>query len=159
MKHTWIAFLLLAIASTAVSQTVYTSMDKYKFSVLDSAYRGSVASGAAASAITYNSADFTTDNHRGIRLTINVIDTQKVKSVPPYVRFALQGKDYFGNYYTLVGFDTVKTEGILSFTLHPEATTAASLLQKDWIPKLWRLQSVVYDSGYINYSVSGELIR
>ena len=148
----FLAALLLICVPFTYGQFVMTNLDKGSVSLLDSAYRNATAT----------TADQSLPLHRGIRVSATVIDTQNAGYVHNLgLIVTIQGKDpATSTYFTLLQSDTLFVEGTTtSFIVHPDITAVTNLMAKDLVPRSWRVQATLTDSGYINYKIGGEEVR
>ncbi len=102
-----------------------------------------------------DSADFTNDNARGIKVVIDVTVDPALASVV----FTIEGKDpVSGKYYGLLTSAAIAAVGTTVLTVYPGLTAVANITATDVLPTTYRVSANHADADSITYSVSGALI-
>lgn len=93
---------------------------------------------------TFNSADQTNYNGRGLQLGVNITAT-----IAQTLQVTVQGKDIVsGQYYTVGGGTAaLASTGFTNVTIYPGITTTANLDFAQVLPRTWRVQAVVSGAG------------
>lgn len=93
---------------------------------------------------TFNSADQTNYNGRGLQLGVNITAT-----TAQTLQVTVQGKDTVsGQYYTVGGGTAaLASTGFTNVTIYPGITTTANLDFAQVLPRTWRVQAVVSGAG------------
>jgi hypothetical protein len=97
-----------------------------------------------SSAGTFNSADQTNYNGRGLQLGINISAT-----TAQTLQVTVQGKDIASGVYYTIGGGTaaLASTGFTNVTIYPGITTTANLDFAQVLPRTWRVQAVVSGVG------------
>lgn len=103
-----------------------------------------------------NSADFTNDNAKGIKVVIDVTIDPALASVV----FTIEGKDpVSGKYYPLLVSAAINAVGTTVLTVYPGVPVVANVTASDIVPTIFRVSADHTDADSITYSVSGALIK
>ncbi len=107
-----------------------------------------------------NSADLTNHTARGIYLTIDVTADPASAIITPTIAYKA---DTFSNAYeAIMVLPTINAVGTHTYLIYPASLTAAAndivqILQAP-LPRIWRLQIAVADSGSMTYSAEASYI-
>jgi hypothetical protein len=107
---------------------------------------------AVQTATTVNSNDQQNASWKGLHLVVNVSAfTSGTYTVN------LQGKDAFGNYYTILSSTALAATGVVVLKVYPGETVAANLSASDFLPAVWRVQLVGATTPNMTISVDANL--
>ena len=107
---------------------------------------------AVQTATTLNSNDQQNASWKGLHLVINVSAfTSGTYTVN------IQGKDAFGNYYTILSSAALAATGVVVLKIYPAETVAANLSVSDFLPAVWRVQLVGATTPNMTISVDANL--
>lgn len=102
---------------------------------------------------TYNSADQTNFNHKGIQLGINLTSISGGS-----ITVTIQGKDAVsGVYYTILQSAALSSAAFTRLTVHPGLTTSANAMANDLLPRTWRVQVVVGSGATVTGTIGASL--
>jgi hypothetical protein len=98
--------------------------------------------------------DQTNYNGRGVIVTLNmtVVGTGSVT-------VNVQGRDAFGNYYTLLQSAAIVTNIFTVLTVYPGNTVAANVSASTVVPRLWRVQVIANNANATTYTVSSSIVN
>jgi len=86
-----------------------------------------------------------------------VIDMQAVPGVDT-VTFTLEGKDAFGNWYTILASAALSAAAVTVLRVFPGLVAAANAAANDVIPRAWRLRAAHSAGTNFTYRATANLI-
>lgn len=95
----------------------------------------------AAASAAVNSADFTNNTCRGVKV---IIDITAITGTSPTLTVTIQGKDAVsGKYFTILASAALNATGTTVLTVYPGLTNAANVTAADLLPRDWRISPVI----------------